>query len=259
MTYASPASVVPAAVTRNFASASGTRAGQTFPIIFQGATVNVRVVSIVPGFPTLTGPTGGVIVDQSLLQQALDAFGTAPAGVTEWWLRTGGPVKLLGLPPGTAITSRAAVASALLANPLGAAPQLAMLAIAAAAVLLAAGGFLVAAATARERAHDMALLAALGATKRQLTRLLCLEQALVAFPAAVAGLLLGGLLARLVIPAVTITATGRHPLPPALIQVPVAVPAAVAVIMAVVPVLIAAAGGGPRARVSAHTRAEASA
>ena len=31
----------------------------------------------------------------------------------------------------------------------------------------------------------------------------------------------------------------------------------VAVIMAVVPVLIAAAGGGPRARVSAHTRAEA--
>ena len=258
MTYASPAAVVPAAVTRNFASASGTRAGQTFPIIFQGATVNVRVVSIVPGFPTLTGPTGGVIVDQSLLQQALDASGTAPAGVTEWWLRTGGPVKLPGLPPGTAITSRAAVASALLANPLGAAPQLAMLAIAAAAVLLAAGGFLVAAATARERAHDMALLAALGATKRQLTRLLCLEQALVAFPAAVAGLLLGGLLARLVIPAVTITATGRHPLPPALIQVPVAVPAAVAVIMAVVPVLIAAAGGGPRARVSAHTRAEAS-
>jgi hypothetical protein len=258
MTYASPAAVVPAAVTRNFASASGTRAGQTFPIIFQGATVNVRVVSIVPGFPTLTGPAGGVIVDQSLLQQALDASGTAPAGVTEWWLRTGGPVKLPGLPPGTAITSRAAVASALLANPLGAAPQLAMLAIAAAAVLLAAGGFLVAAATARERAHDMALLAALGATKRQLTRLLCLEQALVAFPAAVAGLLLGGLLARLVVPAVTVTATGRHPLPPALIRVPVAVPAAVAVIMAVVPVLIAAAGGGPRARVSAHTRAEAS-
>ena len=258
MTYARPEAVVPAAVTRNFADATGTRAGQTFPIIFQGANVSLRVVGIVSAFPTLTGPTGGVIVDQGLLQQALDASGTSPASVTEWWLRTGGRVTLPGLPQGTAITSRAAVASALLANPLGAAPQLAMLAIAAAAVLLAAGGFLVAAATARERAHDMALLAALGATKRQLTRLLCLEQALVAIPAAVAGLLLGGLLARLVIPAVTVTATGRHPQPPALIQVPVAVPAAVAVIMAVVPVLIAAAGGGPRARVSAHTRAEAS-
>ena len=198
-----------------------------------------------PGFPTLTGPSGGVIVDQGLLQQALGASGTGPAGVTEWWLRTGGPARLPGLAQGTTVTSRTAVASGLLANPLGAAPQLAMLAIAAAA-------------TARERAHDMALLAALGATKRQLTRLLCLEQALVAIPAAAAGLLLGALLARLVVPAVTITATGRHPQPPALIQVPVAVPAAVAVIMVVVPVLIAAAGGGPRVRVSAHTRAEAS-
>jgi hypothetical protein len=258
MTYAAPGAVVPAAVTRNFASATGTRTGQTFPVIFQGATVNLRVVSIMSGFPTLTGPSGGVIVDQGRLRQALEATGAAPASVTEWWLRTAGPVRLPGLPQGTAVTSRAAVASALLANPLGAAPQLAMLAIAAAAVLLAAGGFLVAAATARERAHDMALLAALGATKRQLTRLLCLEQALVAVPAAAAGLLLGVLLARLVVPAVTITATGRHPQPPALIQVPVAVPATVAVIMAVVPVLIAAAGGGPRVRVSAHTRAEAS-
>ena len=259
MTYAVPGTVVPVAVTRNFASATGLHVGQTFPVIVQGTNVSMRVVSVVSGFPTLTGPSGGVIADQGLLQQALAAAGTGPAGVTEWWLRTGGPVTLPGLPSGTTVTSRAAVASALLANPLGAAPQLAMLAIAAAAVILAAGGFLVAAATARERAHDMALLAALGATKRQLTRLLCLEQALVAIPAAAAGLLLGGLLARLVIPAVTITATGRHPQPAALIQVPVAVPAAVAVLMAVVPVLIAAAGGGPRARVSMHTRAEASA
>ena len=258
MTYAVPPAVVPAAVTRNFASATGTHLGQTFPLIFQGATVTVRVVGIVSGFPTLTGPSGGVIVDQGLLQQALDATGTGPAGVTEWWLRGNGPVRLPALPQGTTVTSRAAMASALLANPLGAAPQLAMLAIAAAAVILAAGGFLVAAATARERAHDMALLASLGATRRQLTRLLCLEQALVAIPAAAAGLLLGLLLARLVIPAVTITGTGRHPQPPALIQVPVAVPVAVAVIIAVVPVLIAGASGGPRARVSAHTRAEAS-
>ena len=259
MTYAVPAAVIPAAVTRNFAAATGTHLGQTFPVSFQGTTVSLRVVGVASAFPTLTGPSGGVIVDQGLLQQALDATGSGPAAVTEWWLSSSGPAKLPGLPAGTVVTSRAAVASALLADPLAAAPQLAMLAIAAAAVILAAGGFLVAAATARERAHDMALLASLGATRRQLTRLLCLEQALVAIPAAAAGLLLGGLLARLVIPAVTITATGRHPQPAALIQVPVAVPAAVAVIMAVVPVFIAAAGGAPRARASSHTRAEASA
>jgi hypothetical protein len=258
LTYATPGTVLPAAITRDFADAAGYRLGQTFPVSVLGTTMTLRVVSILSGFPTLTGPSGGVIVDQGQLQQALAATGTAPAAVTEWWLRGNGPVTLAGLPAGTAITRRSAVATALLANPLAAAPQLAMLAIAAAAVALAIGGFLVAAATARERAHDMALLAALGATKRQLTRLLCLEQAMVAIPAAAAGLLLGVLLARLVVPAVTITATGRHPQPPALIQVPMAVPVAVAVIMAVVPVLIAAAGGGPRARASAHTRAEVS-
>lgn len=258
LTYAASGPVLPAAVTRGFADAAGFRPGQSFPVSALGTTVTMRVVSILSGFPTLTGPSGGVIVDQGLLQQALAATGAAPAAVTEWWLRGNGPVPLAGLPPGTAVTRRSVVASALLANPLAAAPQLAMLTIAAAAVALAVGGFLVAAATASERAHDMALLAALGATKRQLTRLLCLEQAMVAIPAAAAGLLLGVLLARLVVPAVTITATGRHPQPPALIQVPVAVPVAVAVIMAVAPVLIVAAGGGPRARVSAHTRAEVS-
>jgi predicted lysophospholipase L1 biosynthesis ABC-type transport system permease subunit len=212
---------------------------------------------VVPAFPTVSGPNGGVIVDQGSLQQALAVAGAAPATITEWWLRGNGPVRLTGLPRGTTITSRESVAQALLADPLAAAPQLAMLAIAAAAVILAAGGFFVAAATARERAHDMALLAALGATKGQLTRLLCLEQAVIAIPAAAAGLVLGALLARLVVPAVTLTATGAHPQPPALLQVPVAVPAVVAVMVALVPVLIAAAGGGPRARVSAHARTEA--
>jgi hypothetical protein len=259
LTYAVPAAVIPAAVTRSFADATQARLGETFPVNFEGTNLSLRVAGIVSAFPTLTGPSGGVIVDQGLLQQALDASGSAPATVTEWWLRSNGAARLPSLPPSTSVTNRAVVASALLADPLAAAPQLAMLAIAAAAVILAAGGFLVSAATARERAHDMALLAALGATRRQLTRLLCLEQALVAIPAAAAGLLLGGLVARLVIPAVTITATGRHPQPPALIQVPVAVPITVAVIMAFVPVLIAAAGGAPRARASAHTRAEASA
>ena len=212
---------------------------------------------MVSGFPTITGPFGGAIVDQAALQDALADAGALPAQVTEWWLRTSRPVALPGLPHGTTITDRAALATSLLANPLAAAPQLAMLAIAAAAVILAAAGFLVAAATARERAHDMALLAALGATRGQLTRLLCLEQAVIAVPAALAGLVLGGLLARLVIPAVSITPTGTHPDPPVLVQTPWAVPIAVALLMAVGPVLLAATGRGTRSRVVRHTRVEA--
>jgi ABC-type antimicrobial peptide transport system permease subunit len=100
-------------------------------------------------------------------------------------------------------------------------------------------------------------LAALGATRRQLTRLLCLEQAALGVPAAVAGLVLGGVLARLVVPAVTLTATGAHPQPAVLVQVPLAVPVAVALVIAAVPVVIAALGPARRAGLAARTRLEA--
>jgi hypothetical protein len=253
----SPVTVLPAAVTSNLAKTIGAGVGHTFSVSYGGTNVLLKVVSVVSGFPTITGPFGGAVVDQAALQDAFANAGALPAPVAEWWLRTSRPVVLPSLPGGTTITDRAAVATSLLANPLAAAPQLAMLAIAAAAVILAAAGFLVAAATARERAHDMALLAALGATKGQLTRLLCLEQAVIAVPAALAGLVLGGLLARLVIPAISITPTGTHPDPPVLVQTPWVVPIAVALLMAVAPVLLAATGGGTRSHVVRHTRVEA--
>jgi hypothetical protein len=253
----SPPGPLPAAVTSSFAKAAGTGAGRGFSVTVAGTAINFKVVSVISGFPTLTGPAGGVIVDQASLQDALASAGALPAQVTEWWLRTSRPVALTGLPAGSTVTVRAAMAASLLANPLAAAPQLAMLAIAAAAVILAVAGFFVSAATARERAHDMALLAALGATKGQLTRLLCLEQAVIAVPAALAGLLLGGLLARLVIPAVSITPAGTPPVPPVLVQTPWALPCLVALLMAAGPVLLAATGSGTRSRVVSHTRVEA--
>jgi FtsX-like permease family len=252
-----PPAAIPAAVTSAFASAIGAHPGSRFAVDYLSTTIQLRVVSVVHAFPTIAGPFGGAVVDQAALQDAMAAAGALPAPVTEWWLRTSRPVSLAGLPHGTTVTSRAAVAASLLANPLAAAPQLALLAIAAAAVVLAAAGFLVSAATARERAHEMALLAALGATRRQLTRLLCLEQAVVAVPAALAGLLLGVLLAHLVIPAVSLTATGTHPQPPVTVLTPLLVPGAVALLMAIGPVLLAAAGAGTHFRVVAHTRVEA--
>jgi hypothetical protein len=255
VTSPAPAGPLPAAATSAFVAATGQGRGSTFPIQLDNTTVRVTIVSVVAGFPTI-GAGGGILVDQGLLQQKLAAAGAPPEPVTEWWLRTAGtaPTKL---PGGAVLTDRASVAAALLANPLGAAPQLAMLAIAAAAVILAAAGFAVAAATAGERARDLALLAALGATRRQLTRLLCLEQAALGIPAAVAGLVLGGVLARLVVPAVTLTATGAHPQPAVLVQVPLAVPVAVAVVTAAVPVVIAALGPARRAGLAARTRLEA--
>jgi predicted lysophospholipase L1 biosynthesis ABC-type transport system permease subunit len=211
------------------------------------------VVSVVPQFPTLEGAGGGLIVDQTRLQQALAAVGAQPEPVAEWWLSTDRAAPPTGLPAGAAVTDRAALASSLLANPLAAAPQLAMLAIAAAAVILAAAGFAVAAATAGERSRDIALLATLGATRRQLTRLLCLEQVVLGVPAAAAGLLLGTVLARLVVPAVTLTATGGHPLPSVLVRIPMIWPVIVAVVTAAVPVVLTALGPARRTGLTTRT------
>ena len=187
---AGPAGPLPVAATSAFVAATGQGLGRTFPVAVNGTNVQVKVVSVIPAFPTVGGTGGGLIADQARLQQALAAAGAQPPPVTEWWLRTDGAA-LTGLPGGAALTDRASMASSLLADPLAAAPQLAMLAIAAAALILAAAGFAVAAATAGERSRDMALLAALGATRRQLTRLRCLEQAALGVPAAAAGLALG--------------------------------------------------------------------
>jgi hypothetical protein len=253
VTAAGPAGPLPVAATSAFVAATGQGRGSTFPISIDGTSLRVAVVTVIPGFPTLEGAGGGLIVDQTRLQQALDAVGAQPQPVAEWWLSTGSGAPPAGLPSGAAVTDRASLASSLLANPLGAAPQLAMLAIAAAAVILAAAGFAVASATAGERSRDIALLATLGATQRQLTRLLCLEQAALGVPAAAAGLLLGVVLARLVVPAVTLTATGGHPEPAVLVQIPMIWPVVVAVATAAVPVVIAALGPGRRTGLAAGT------
>jgi hypothetical protein len=251
--------VLPAVATRAFLAAAGVSPGGSFPVNVDGATVPARIVSVVSAFPTINGPAGGLIVDQGSLQQDLAAAGAQPQPVTEWWLQDSGHVPGLGSVPGATATDRAAVAQSLLSSPLAAAPQVSMVVIAGAALVLTLAGFGVSAASARERTRDLALLVALGATRQQLTRLVTLEQAALAVPAAAAGLLLGGVLARLVVPAVTLTASGAHPVPPVLVQVPLGLCAAVALVIALAPVLMAAAGrpGQAVAGLTARIRAEA--
>jgi FtsX-like permease family len=239
---ADPVVPVPAAVTAAFAATTGQGLHSTFPVTVSGTSIRVVVASVIPAFPTISGASGGLVVDQSRLQEALAAQGALPLPVAEWWLSTNGGRVPAGLPAAATVTDRASLAQSLLDNPLGAAPPLAMLAIAATAVILAGAGFTVATATAGERSRDLMLLAALGATRRQLTRLRCLEQAALSVPAAVAGLALGIALTALVTPAVTLTATGAHPEPSVLVQIPLAWSVAVTAIIALIPVVLALIG-----------------
>jgi ABC-type antimicrobial peptide transport system permease subunit len=144
------------------------------------------------------------------------------------------------MPAGTTVTTLAGVTNSLGSQPLTVAPLAALAAVAAVALLLAAAGFLVSVSSSRERGRDLAVLDALGATPGQLTRLRCLEQAMLSGPAAAGGLALGLLLSRLIIPAVTITAEATQPIPSVLVLVPLLPAIAVAIGIAALPVVAVA-------------------
>ena len=230
---------VPALATRGYLAASGTALGTVVHVQVQGADVPVRLTGEVARFPTITGSGGGLIVDQAALQDALRTRALPPASVTEWLLRTDGTPRLTGLPRGTSVASSAARARTLDDRPLSVAPLLILLAIAAAAIALACAGFVVSAATSQDRRRDIAMLDALGARPGQVMGMLCLEQAMTAVPAALAGLALGGVLSQLIVPGVSLTAQAAHPNPPVVVQVPWLLAGGITLVIAAIPVLAA--------------------
>jgi FtsX-like permease family len=240
-----PGAAIPGIATGAFLSSSSATVGSTVQETIGGIPVQVRIVAAVSNFPTVTASTGALIVDLATLQNSLTSESIAPVQVTEWWLATTGhrvpPGLAARLPPGSAITSSAELADALTADPLSAAPQQALLALAAAAALLAVAGFGVAiAAGVRQRRAENALMAALGVTPRGAAGQLVLEELLLSLPAAALGLLLGAVVAWLLVPAVTLTAAGAEPVPPPLTMFDLAQTIPLALAIAVLPALAAA-------------------
>jgi predicted lysophospholipase L1 biosynthesis ABC-type transport system permease subunit len=225
-----------------------------------GPQVPVRIVAEVPSFPAVSAPGGAVIADLASLQESFARQLISPMAVNQWWLATDGggvPTGLAaGLPAGTAVTSVAQRGAAAAADSLSAAPQLALLALAAAAALLAVTGFWVSiAADVRRRRGETALLAALGVTQRGTAAALCLEKLLAGLPAAALGFLLGVLLARLLVPAVTLSAAAQQPVPPPLIVYDLPQALTLALAVAALPALSAALAALQRPDPAAELRA----
>jgi ABC-type antimicrobial peptide transport system permease subunit len=133
------------------------------------------------------------------------------------------------------------VAAAQLGDPLTAIPQQAALMIVAAAALLAAIGFSASvAASLRARRTQRAVLAALGVARSGQAAQLSLEQLMLSVPAAAAGLLAGAGLAHVLVPAVTLTATAARPVPPVTVVFPVWWLVWLALVVAALPVVVAA-------------------
>jgi hypothetical protein len=248
LTVASPrAGAIPGIATRAFLAANSARLGDAVTVTVGGdATLVVRIVAVVSTFPTVTSPFGALIVDLPSVQDDLASQSLPPLPVTEWWLSTAGarvPSQLAGvLPPGSAVTSAAALAAGLAANPMTAVPQQALLAIAIAAGVLAVTGCCVAIAVGiRQRRAENALLAALGVAPGGAARQLCLERLMLGLPSALAGVILGAVIAELLVPAVTLTANASLPVPSVIIQFDWVQTLPLALAVAALPVLVATA------------------
>jgi hypothetical protein len=234
---------VPAIATKAFDDANGTGVGAVIGATIGGISVPVRVVAEAASFPTVSGAM--LIVDLSTLQAFLAAHQGIPVNVSSWWLTTANGQVPAGLgrvlPPGAVVTSRAALSAAITGDPLSAAPQQALLAMALAAALLAIAGFWVSiAANVRQRRAESALLAALGVGQRSAAAQLFAEKLLLSVPSAALGLLLGGLVARLLVPAVTLTTSAQLPVPPPVTLLDLPQTALLAAVIAVAPALAAA-------------------
>jgi hypothetical protein len=234
-----PPNPIPAIATSAFMTGNGLSIGSDIQINDGPAAITVRIAGEIPLFPTVTAPGGALIVDESTAQELVTALGQPPLPVTEWWLATRKGEVPPGLPPATTVTDRDKIDAALVSDPMAAIPQQAIQATAIAAALLAVLGFSVAVAgSVRERRSQTALLAALGVDGRGQARLLCLEALALSLPAAATGLLLGTVLAHLLVPAVTLTATASSV--PVLVEIPLATAVGIALIVTAIPVLAAA-------------------
>jgi hypothetical protein len=236
---------VPAIATQSFLNSSNTSVGSVVPTTLDGIQVPLKIVATVNSFPTVTAAGGALITDLGSLQEYLARQTLPPLPVTEFWLATSNhqvPAALAGqLPAGSAITGAAALTASTTGDPLSAAPQVALLAMAAAAVLLAITGFWVSiAASVRQRRSETALLAALGVTPRSAALQLFLEKLMLSLPSAALGLVLGIVVARLFVPAVTLTPAATQPVPSAvtLYDLPQAIP--LALLVAILPAAAAA-------------------
>jgi ABC-type antimicrobial peptide transport system permease subunit len=240
-----PLPPLPAIATAAFADANNIGTGSVVQATVSGQPVPLSIVAVIKSFPTVTANTGALIVDLPAIQQRLVSQDATPVGVTEWWLATANhqvPPGLSGaLPPGSAVTGAAEATAALTGNSLSAAPQQALLALAAAAALLAITGFWVSiAADVRQRRAENALLAALGVSQRFAALQLCLEKLLLSVPSAVLGVMIGTVVARLLVPAVTLSPAATLPAPPPVTLFDLPQTLSLAAAIAILPALAAA-------------------
>ena len=219
---------LPAVVGQTFLDLSAAKVGETVAVSISGQPLTLSIVGATPQFPSLDPAKPFAIVDATSLEQARLAATGQLLTTKEWWLKVD-PAKaaavetaLLAAPiAATEVVGRASLAKSLASDPvsLGIIGALALGALA--ALAFASIGFLVSATvTSSERVTEFAILRALGLSARELSAWVSLENAFLLVFGLLAGTVLGIILAWLVLPFATLTATGQAAVPTPTIVVP---------------------------------------
>ncbi|WP_433719462.1 FtsX-like permease family protein [Actinoplanes sp. CA-051413] len=211
------ATPVPIAVTPAALAELRLRTGQTTTLNIEGVQVDVRIADTIEAVPGTDGGPAMLADLPTLNSQLLGRRGVVSA-TQEWWLATredahAAAASAAARLDGIQVVDRRALAAAS-SDPFGAGARAALFGAALAAVLLAAVGVAVdVQATTRRRAGELAVLHALGAGPRLLTRSLLVEQAFLAGIGALAGLVTGVLVAIAVAPLLVLTPAAARPVP----------------------------------------------
>jgi hypothetical protein len=219
-------SAPPVLASESYLAATDASVGETVPLALAAGTQTVRIAGSFRRFPTLDPDTPAVLAD--LPTYAAVSFGAHGDVVqpSQWWLKTARDAEVaqqVRAPPFRSLdaVSRSERERALLEDPvpLGVIGALALGFVVAAA--FAAVGFAAsAAAAARSRMLEFAVLRSLGLRTSQLSAWITLESALVVALSLVGGTALGLIVSWLVLPYVALGTSGAPPVPPVRVSVP---------------------------------------
>lgn len=255
-----------AVATDSYLRAVGAKVGDTVQVQFGNVTAPVLISSAVQALPGTDPATeaGALLLDLRAVNRMLAAANALPMQPTEWWLGTApgaagrAAAALRARTDVDTVLDRAETAADLRADPLGAGPQSALPAAVIAAAVLAAVGFAVGAmGAARERRTEFAVLRALGAPRRKLTRMLAAEQGLLVLVSLAVGVALGTFLTRLITPLIVLTGQATRPVPPLVIELPADRLAELLAVLLAVPLLVLAGTAMRRGDPAADLRNQA--
>ena len=223
-----PGVPVAAIASSGFLEATGAKVGDTLTATLEGTRESVHLIGVTATFPTLDPSKPFLIIDERTLAAARFFAAGSVHAPTEWWVAATDPASVereirASVDAEATIVTAADREAALLADPI---PRgvIGVLGLGSwAALVFAAIGFVVSATVStRERMGEFALLRALGLSGRQLSLWLALEHTFLLVAGILAGLGLGALLAWLVLPFATLTATGAAVTPAPVVVIPAA-------------------------------------